>query len=311
MTGGRRVHVVVTCTHRKRHPVPTELHLRRLAGVRAATRSRAWTSRLVDDPVRAVPAADLYAGAHWQLALQLPDIAASSLRVSLWVCSAGYGLISAGTAVKPYSATFTAGHPDSVLGGRGDAAAWWTALSEWNVPGAAAPRSITALAAAEPSSVVLLVLSSAYVSACRADILAATDLLDDPDRLAIISGGTRPDVDLAPWLLPVDARLQHAVGGARQSLNVRVAAAILGAGRPSGVAARTWLADLLAEQPPLVAFARKPMTDGEVRAWIRSRLRRDLDSTHTRLLRELREGGRACEQQRFAELFRAEQRVSA
>ena len=56
MTGVRRVHVVVTCTHRKRLPVPGELHLRRVTGVRTETRARTWTSRLVGDPVRAVPA---------------------------------------------------------------------------------------------------------------------------------------------------------------------------------------------------------------------------------------------------------------
>jgi hypothetical protein len=305
------VHVVVTCTQRKRHPVPSGLHLRRVTGVRTETRWRTWTTRLVDDPVRAVPASDLYAGAHWPLARRLPEVAASPLRVTLWICSAGYGLISAATAVKPYSATFTTGHPDSVPGGRDDAAEWWAALTEWKPPGADAPRSITELAASESTGVVLLVLSSAYVSACRADILAAIDVLDDPERLAIISGGTGADAELAQWLLPVDARLQYSLGGARQSLNARVAAALLGAGRCTGPAARSWLADLLADQPPLATFARKPMTDAEVRAWIRAQLHSDCEATHTRLLRALREAGTACEQQRFAKLFKAERRVIA
>jgi hypothetical protein len=307
----RQVHVVVTCSQRKREPVPNALHLRRVTGVRTETRCRSWTTRLADDPARGVPAGDLYAGEHWRLARQLPDVAAPRLDVTLWVCSAGYGLISAATAVKPYSATFAAGHLDSVPGGRDEAADWWAALTAWSAPGAGAPRSIAALAAADPTSAVLLVLSSAYFAACRADILAATEVLDDADRLGIVSGGTRTDTDLAEWLLPVDARLQHALGGARQSLNVRVAAALLGGGRCGAAAGRAWLSKLLAEQPPLPTFAREPMTDTQVRAWIRAELRSDGDATHTRLLRELRDGGKACEQRRFADLFKAERRVTA
>ena len=51
------------------------------------------------------------------------------------------------------------------------------------------------------------------------------------------------------------------------------------------------------------------MADQEVRAFVRDRLADDPQATHTRLLRELRDSGRACEQQRFAGLFRAEQAV--
>jgi hypothetical protein len=298
----------VTCTQRKRRPVPSALHLRRVTGVRTATRSRTWTSRLAEDPVAPVRAADLYAGAHWHGARQLSDVAARGVEVSLWVCSAGYGLISADTEVKPYSATFTPGHADSVPGDREDAAEWWSALTEWSAPGHSAPRSLAALAAAEPTNLLLLVLSPAYLAACRTDVLDATDALNTPAQLAIVSGGTRTDPDLGEWLLPVDARLQHAVGGARQSLNVRVAAALLAAGRCSGAAARSWLAELLAGQPPLTTYTRAPMSDAQVRTWIRARLRSDGEATHTRLLRELREGGNACEQRRFAELFAAVRR---
>lgn len=46
------------------------------------------------------------------------------------------------------------------------------------------------------------------------------------------------------------------------------------------------------------------MSDDEVRAFIRSKLAVDRSLRHTRLLRTLREGGRACEQGRFRRLFK-------
>jgi len=311
MSARRRVHVVVTCTNRKTRQVPADLHLRRVTGVRTGTRTRTWTTRLGEHTAQAVPAEELYAGEHWQMARRLPAIGAEGLTVSMWVCSAGYGLISFDTPVKPYAATFAAGHPDSVPGGREDARAWWDALADWKPGTNGAPRSIRALAAADRGAAVMLVLSAAYLSACRADVLAATDTLADPDRLTIISAGSRNDADLDEWLVPVDARLQHALGGARQSLNIRVARRLLADGVVDRGEARDQIARTLAVQPPLPTYNRTRMTDSEVRAYVRQRLHRDPDAARTLLLRELRDSGHACEQSRFARLFAAERRVTA
>ena len=46
----------------------------------------------------------------------LPD-EAGGRPAQLWACSAGYGLIRADALVRPYAATFTSGHPDSVPSG--------------------------------------------------------------------------------------------------------------------------------------------------------------------------------------------------
>jgi hypothetical protein len=45
------------------------------------------------------------------------------------------------------------------------------------------------------------------------------------------------------------------------------------------------------------------MSDDDVRRFIRERLRAEPDLRHTRMLRDLRDGGRACEQKRFRRLF--------
>jgi hypothetical protein len=46
------------------------------------------------------------------------------------------------------------------------------------------------------------------------------------------------------------------------------------------------------------------MTDDNVIAFIRQRVAVDAKASHTRLLRELRESGQACEQGRFRRLFK-------
>ncbi len=60
------LHIVVTCTNRKRHAVPPQLRLGDLNHRRPADRFAAWTSRLSSSAHPRYPAVDLYAGEHWQ-----------------------------------------------------------------------------------------------------------------------------------------------------------------------------------------------------------------------------------------------------
>jgi hypothetical protein len=308
--GEGRIDVVVTCSHRKTRPVPLSLQLRSLPEGRTTTRARQWIDRLTGAPVASVPARTLYAGAHWDIARRLPDRVAPPSAVTLWVSSAGYGLIPAEAPIRPYSATFTPTDPDGIQGGPADAAAWWAEVAKWSGP-AAAPRSLAQLAAREATTRLLLVLSAPYLAACRADVLAAAEALGDRGQLSIISAGTKTDAHLAEWMLPVDARLEHALGGTRQTVNIRAADHLLATGAHSHTAMRAQLSRLLADQPPPRRYDRTPMTDQQVRSFIRDRLSENSKATHTRLLRDLRAAGWACEQDRFAELFRAEQAARA
>ena len=120
-----------------------------------------------------IAARDLYAGEHWMVACGLPDLAGGG-RIRLWVCSAGYGLIPADAPVRPYAATFTGGHPDSVPGGADGATAWWHALSLWEGPSSGQPRSIRELAAKEPAASYPAGAFRSYLHACRDDIAAAS-----------------------------------------------------------------------------------------------------------------------------------------
>ncbi len=295
-----RVRVVVTCTNRKTTPVPASLRLGSITAVRTTTRLRSWTSRLEAADTAPTPALDLYAGEHWDVARRLSET--SLTPVDLWVCSAGYGLVPADAPLKPYAATFAAGSPDSVPA---PATAWWDALGEWEGP-VGGSRSIAELVEADRSVRVLLVLSAGYLAACRDDLARTIDHLGDTRQLSIISAGTDTDGLLDEFLLPCDARLQMALGGTRQALNARIVSHLLSTGATEHAQMSDTLEKLLADQPALTRYDRRPASDGEVRTFIRNRLGRDPNVTHTRLLREFRDADRACEQGRFAALFRDE-----
>jgi hypothetical protein len=248
----------------------------------------------------------MYAGEHWDIARRLTRHHPGS---RLWVCSAGYGLVPAEAPIRPYSATFSGNHPDAIPGGKPGARAWWASLAEWTGP-VEEPRSLVALARSAPTSRILVAVSAHYLSACRDDVLAAAENLVSPGELSIIAAGSKHEPDLAPYMLPGDARLQHALGGSRLSLNVRIATALLRHGVTNHETMSEHLRNLLAMQPALRRYNRHSMTDVQITGYIALQLLQEPAASCTRLLRRLRDSGNACEQSRFGLLY-AQQRERA
>lgn len=299
------VHIIVTCANRKRYPVPAQLRLRDLQERRQGLRFAAWTRRL-DAEEPSVQATDLYGGEHWQVARGLPAVVGDSAR--LWVCSAGYGLVSAETYLHPYAATFASGVPDSVGETGSEVRAWWHRLTEWTGPDLRQPRSFADLARRDPQSTVVAVLSEAYVRACSDDLREAADSIGDRDRFAVIGPAKSGDA-IDHMLVPVTARLRTVVGGSLQALHARVATHLLTTTQAHrGTISRARLCEAAqqaeADAPPdssrRVGGIR--LSDEAVRAFIRLELAA-APATATVLLRRLRQSGRSCEQARFKHLF--------
>jgi len=302
--GLANVHVVVTCSNRKRHTVPERLRVGNLRERGSGRRFSAWTDRLSTSSAIDFPAVDLYAGEHWQIARTLPDQIAPRA-VTLWVCSAGYGLIPASALIRPYAATFAPGGVDSVGEDRSAVRDWWTRLTEWPGPVADQPRSFTDLARRDADATIIAVLSDAYQRACAIDVTAAAGLLRDPQQLSVIGPAT---TDLADLVVRVTARLQPHLGGSLLSLNARVAAFLLRSSVDDDHnLGRTRLRERV-EQTTMATPARaaraagQRLTDEEVRAFICEHTG-EHGVTATGLLRRLRLSGRSCEQARFGQLF--------
>jgi hypothetical protein len=285
-------HLVASCTNRKRSAPRAPLFLREHHGSTAA-RAKSWLRALseVESPTHF--AVDLYCGEHW-------EIARNTRAESLWIASAGYGLVSASDTLKPYAATFSPGHEDSV----GEAAVqWWRALGDWDGPGVTRPRSLAALARTT-NRPLIVAAAPPYVRAMNADLIEAARHLGD--QLVIVTSRFPASDELSKNLVTSDARLTHVFGGSRVALNARVAADIaanLGERPISAAKLRRHYAQLASAQPKASMPEREAVSDNVVIAFIRQMLTSSPNAKHSALLRVFREGGHACEQKRFRSLY--------
>lgn len=317
-----QLHVIVTCSDRKTRPVKTERCIRSLNTDSLNARITEWRHALqstrTDGPV---PAGALYSGDQWSVAKSIPRVGElGSPNVKLWICSAGYGLLTPESPVQPYSATFTTGHLDCVVSTDAfDSGDWWRRLSRWTPRGHVGPRSLQALAkqlAATKNSFMLVAVSEPYLKAIASDLRDAMDVRGMRKRIAVISVGggslaTSPGgqytAAMTEAIVPADARLKRAVGGAMQSLNVRLA-------RHAVRSSAQWFPDrnelvrgfaaLSKVTPALDVFRRERLTDDAIKAEIGRIRRMSADATTSSALRMFRDSGLACEQSRFGKLFK-------
>ena len=260
-----------------------------------------WRQRLSEADAPQSPAESLYAGDHWKWALEgYRRTQRYSHRAEFWVISAGYGLIPATQAIKPYSATYARGTADSVWRGPRDGDRreclrdWWASLEQ--------RTSLVDLIAARKDTVVVLVAGSAYLEAAATEIAVAREHDLTGERLSVISAGTRGN----GVLVPVDGRFREAVGGTDSSLNARLLALLAQDAAAHGFRRSVMskrIAALASKLPPTDRRQGQTATDAEVMDQIET-LRCERPSiSRTRALHELRERGIACEQRRFAMLW--------
>ncbi len=279
-----------------------------------AARAEEWLKRLRDTKCPGVCSRGLYTGDHWSKVLELEAAArASGFKARVWVCSAGYGLVSLDTELKPYAATFAPGQADSVvpadrsgswLSAVGE---WWEALASWRWPDGSAPRRLATLASRSPRTPLLVALSKPYLEAIKDDLVAARRAMVNDDLLVIVSTGSRLNGELSGNLLPSQGKLRLKMGGALHALNARIVLDILANAGGSAISAghlRIRYKRILARIEPMKRYDRTRMTDEQVREFARKQLSEDPTMTASRALRLLRDSGRACEQRRFGDLFR-------
>lgn len=311
---GDSVNVLVTCTNRKRLPPAPGLTLGSVAGRSAMERCAAWIDRLREPGFPLTPVRELYSGDHWHVVCSLAEeLRAAGRGVSFWVCSAGYGLIPLDAPVRSYAATFAPNQTDSVDGRlRGPEAkqarqVWWSGLSAWEGPSPGSPRSVAELARRNPGTTLLVAGSASYLDAMSCDLLDTAGRLERSDRLAVFSAGTDSLPGLDGHLIPCDARLQGLLGGALSSLNarcLRFAFEHAKAKELNAAGLREIFVRTIGKQPERLPHARTPLSDADVRDYIRAALKGEPGLRPTPLLRRLRESGRACEHSRFTTLFR-------
>lgn len=286
--------IVVTCTDRKTSPPAADLRARALPTVGLPERAAEWTRRLRTAAGRHIELGKLYQGDQWRRAQALTDAARrAGFTPRLYVASAGLGLRQVSSTAPSYAATFMPRHADSVASTISQATHWWAHLQHMHES-----DDLPRIAAA--AGQLLLVLSETYAQAMHRDLIAVAAAGSD----VLMIGGAR---DLEGMLrIPSNAALRHALGGTLTSLNVRMAASWLehcAPGRLITPAAHTRWSTWAAQAARPERYARTPMSDEAVIAFIKEMSDLYPGSSRTRLLRLLRDKGMACEQKRFADLY--------
>ena len=284
--------IVVNCTERKSQAPSPELCVRSLPAGTSKKRFATWRQR-VEGAAPSAVLNDLYQGEAWQQAKGLAtDATDLGFNVKLLVASAGLGLRKSTSKVPAYAATFAPGHADTVATVDADLKDWWMSLKQFD-------SSLSLSEAAGDR--VLLVLSDNYARAMDDDLSALAHRGGD----ILLVGGTLA-VDGIPRL-PADGSLRRALGGTVSTVGLRMARRWLAqrSGRKLFCSTDKANWDLWAESVSYKEiYDRTPVTDDQARQIIRKLKTRDPSLSATPALRMVRDSGIACEQQRFAELFR-------
>lgn len=289
----RQLSLVVTCTDRKAVVPEASLHARSLPAGTVKERSAIWKERVARASASR-PLDKLYCGDHWTQSRRLiAGAAKAGFDAQLWVASAGLGLRPASEPAPAYAATFSTRHADSVATSTHGSAQWWGHLQEG--------EGRTTLQEIGKTGPILMVLSEVYAKAMEAELRALGAVASE----ALLIGG----VEEIPGIRRIasDAGLRLALGGTLTSLNVRMAASWLQHcedGRLTSKATSFAWHQWASAVPKPAQLNRQPMTDAEVLTFIRQETEIQPGISRTRLLRILRDSGRACEQSRFASLFK-------
>jgi hypothetical protein len=309
---GNRLHIVAACSDRK--SLPAAVSLRNVEGETARERAREWLRTLKHAAEKKVAAKDLYLGSYWTGVRRVFDEAHQlGYSADLWIASAGYGFVNAADQVTGYAATFSSKHADAVApAGLSQAVRseyirmWWRELADHGL-GTGRPRSLTALIEEHRSASVLVVASPDYVGAMEDDLVAAVAHHTERQRIAIISRRSGFPKALENALVPSEAKLQGEWGGTMLTLHPRTAVHVLRTmcGEHLDVdVLRTEIARVMKHAPEYVRPDRTPMDEAAVQHYIKAALHKDPGTSWTRLLRQLRASGQACEQLRFRQIFK-------
>ncbi len=306
----QKLHLILSCTARKRGSEPGYPQLRSVGRAPTSDRVQQWAT-LLSAASRRYVAADLYAGEYWFTGKELVARAASARQLRVSVVSAGLGLIGIEDKVPMYGATFAARHPDSVLAtmsavvhsqGRRQ---WWEELTRAEILGRRGPQRVVEIEECGSDTSVMVCLGRNYLEAVAADLEALIERLGDPQKVMVFASGA-PLPGLEESWVPVSGGLRLILGGTSSSTTLRSAKAVLeelGELSPTVDEARVIVARLAAEAGDLPSFDRRRQGDDMILNWILDHLTENPNAAKTTALRHFRDGGLACEQARFGRLF--------
>lgn len=293
---GAVANIIIPCSSRKRlRPAPSARAVS-LATAAQSDVETAWLRRIATLE-RPLAARDLYVGRGAVLGRQSALAAAASL----YIASAGLGLVSADEPVPTYGVTVAGRGEDSISArviGRLDPGAWWSAVC-----GGPMSTTLERIMAGTEGRITLVALTKPYATMLAASLASLPESVIGGLRLF----GWRLHDTLPPALhgaiMGYDGRLEGVLPGTRNDYPQRALAHFVAAVLPAGGGLKQHHHGVEAALSRLQAprlVARPRASDDEILAWL-GRPAQEGEGIG-RLLRRIRDEGIACEQARFARL---------
>ncbi len=301
-----RVVVCIPCSSRKRLSPEPSMCAQNLVSGNIEVVAKAWGECLRDASTKHRPE-QVYCGRAYREG----KFAAECINGIIFVISAGYGLVSENDEIAPYSLTVTSGQVDSInrniRKSEWSPNAWWQALGTYTQ----ANTNLRSLLKKMKPDLILISLSTGYGHLIADDLQKLTE--KTKRRLRIFCAGKRSPVppELNANIMPYDNRLDgpnSPIRGTMSDFSCRALhhyARCLRDGLIKGVDLtedKACLESIMASWTLPEKPNRIRQTNDEIIAFISD----TWSQSNGRLnacLRSLRDSGRACEQNRFRDLF--------
>jgi len=304
------IHLIINPTNRKTST--SNLNLGSLKQSDPKRRMQDWMGLVAKSPIKEVTALELYAGDHWTIAKQIRTEFDTSC-VRIWIMSPGYGLVEAEEPIKPYTATFSPDHEESVARGGSLALSnlnWWDMLTQWQPFQEKKPRSIFQLITQFSNHRFILLGSSRYMNLLKNEFKnIELHMPANLENLYIISPRTK---NIGPLLtnnlMPSYRSLRPLLGGGDASLNIRTGRYLLNlimTQTLSVTEVKANMHQLITELPPLKIRSRTLISNEELSDHIRALLTENPILSMSSGIKMLRESGLACSQKRFRNAYQS------
>lgn len=305
-----KIHLITNCTSRKSSKLKHDVKIKDICGG-SDFPSKQWQQKLqIQNDL--VPAINVYVGDHWSKVIDIYN-----LNYPVWVVSAGYGLISAKQEVCSYNATFNANDENSVSRLYRDESLaknnirWWNEINFKETTQENDIGPIQELYRKNLADVFFIVVPPNYLKVLEPEILKLTTSgIINTANTFIFSSNQKLASPLKSLFYQAKDDFCKSLGGSRISLNIRLANQIIkniSLERAVTPQVKEMYNALVKNSSPAERFNRKKMTDGDVNSFIENELKNvnRRETSASKLLRNLRDKGMACEQKRFSKLYKA------
>ena len=320
------LHLIVTCVAQKKSSRLVSILDPQINNGTVEEVFEQWQKLLNSSKIPKEKAESLYKGSLWNSYMKLWGLIRSRVEHSeLWIISAGYGLINGSKKIIPYDVTFQDSkfETPSIFkkinkinsinkSPKQDVLKKWWSLHTFHREDSEIKSLSDLLIKSPKEDYFLFVLGKDYLEAISEDLLFGLDKRKFIEHIAVVSNNVNaptPKKIKRNWLF-ANNKFINLPGTQSTTINSDIAIKLMMNLFKSG-GLKNWsisefnnyLMNLSSKLPNLKKYDREKKTDSEIKKFILSRIKKEHISC-SKLHREYRISGMACEQKRFGQLYK-------